>query len=34
MFNSDFPDYQINNWDCGYYQLKFMWQEYMPEEFK
>ena len=34
MFDSDFPDYQINNWDCGYYQLKFMWQEYMPEEFK
>ena len=33
MFNSDFPDYQINNWDCGYYQLKALWKEYMPEEF-
>lgn len=32
-FNKNHPEYQINNWDCGYYQLKFMWKEYMPEEF-
>ena len=22
------------NWDCGWYQLKFMLKEYMPEEMK
>ena len=32
MFNDDFPDYQINNWDCSYYQLKMFWKEYMPKE--
>lgn len=33
QFNKDHPEYQINNWDCGYYQLKALWKEYMPEEF-
>ena len=32
MFDDDYPDYQINNWDCGYYQLKALWKAYMPEE--
>ena len=32
MFCDDFPDCQINNWDCGYYQLKMLWKEYMPKE--
>ena len=32
-FNKNHPEYQINNWDCGYYQLKALWKEYMPEEF-
>lgn len=34
MFGDDYPDYQINNWDCGYYQLKKLWSEYLPEEFR
>lgn len=33
-FDADNPDYQINNWDCGYYQMKKLWTEYMPEEFR
>ena len=32
-FNKAHPEYQINNWDCGYYQLKALWKEYMPKEF-
>jgi len=34
QFNSDYPEYQINNWDCGYYQLKKLWSDYMPDEFR
>ena len=30
-FNKNHPEYQI--WDCGYYQLKALWKEYMPKEF-
>jgi hypothetical protein len=33
LFNESNPKYEINNWDCGYYQLKALWQEYMPNEF-
>ena len=33
-FNEENEEYQINNWDCGYYQLKALWKVYMPEEFK
>ena len=33
-FAADYPDYQINNWDCGYYQLKALWSVYMKEQFK
>ena len=30
--SDEFHDCQINNWDCGYYQLKMLWKEYMPKE--
>ena len=33
-FAADYPEYQINNWDCGYYQLKGLWSVYMKDEFK
>ena len=33
-WNERHPEYQIMNWDCGWYQLKFMLKEYMPEEMK
>ena len=34
MFDEDNENYQINNWDASYYQLKAMWKEYMPNEYK
>ena len=32
-FAADYPEYQINNWDCGYYQLKGLWSVYLKDEF-
>ena len=32
LFNQEHPEYQINNWDCGFYQIKVLCREYMPEE--
>ena len=32
LFNQEHPEYQINNWDCGWYQIKALCKEYMPEE--
>ena len=32
-YNIECPDYQINNWDCGYYQQKGLWSLYMKDEF-
>lgn len=34
MFDEEHPEYQIMNWDASYYQLKAMWKEFMPEEYK
>ena len=37
QFNKEHPEFQINNWDCGFYQIKKLCKEYMPEllnEFK
>lgn len=28
MFDSEHPEYQIMNWDCGWYQIKALAQEY------
>lgn len=33
IFNQEHREYQINNWDCGYYQLKPLWKQYFEEEF-
>lgn len=32
LFNQEHPEYQINNWDCGFYQIKALCKEFMPEE--
>ena len=32
LFNQEHPEYQINNWDCGFYQIKALCKKYMPEE--
>ena len=34
QFNQEHPEYQINNWDCGFYQIKKLCKEYMPELLK
>ena len=34
LFESDHPDYHIPTWDAGYYQLKNLWKEYLPDDFK
>lgn len=34
FFNDDNPDYQIQNWDCGWYQIKAVLKQYMPNELK
>ena len=34
LFNQANPEYQLSCWDAGYYQLKYLWKEMYPEEFK
>ena len=34
MFNQEHPEYQIMNWDCGWYQLKSLLKEYFVEDLK
>lgn len=33
LFNDLHSEYQINNWDCGYAQLKPLWKMFYPQEF-
>lgn len=32
LFDMEHPEYQIKNWDCGWYQIKAMIKAYMPAE--
>ena len=34
IFNNEHPEYQINNWDCGWYQIKALAKEYAPADLK
>ena len=34
LFNDEHPEVQIQNADAGFYQLKQMLKEYMPDELK
>ena len=34
MFDEEHPEYQIMNWDCGWYQIKGMLKEFMLEALK
>ena len=34
MFDEEKPEYQINNWDCGWYQIKGLLKMYCPDELK
>ena len=33
LFAEDNPNYQISNWDAGFYQLKALWKQYLPDDF-
>lgn len=32
MFNEEYENYQINNWDCGWYQIKALAKEYAKDD--
>jgi hypothetical protein len=34
IFDENHPEVQIMNWDCGYYQLRLLWNEYFKDEMK
>ena len=34
LFNEEHPEYQINNWDCGWYQIKALAKEFAPDLLK
>lgn len=34
MFNEEHPEVQINNWDCGFYQIKLLCKEFAPDLLK
>jgi len=34
LMHEEHPEYHLNAWDAGYAQLKLVWKEYYPEEFK
>ena len=34
LFNESHPEYQINNWDCGFYQIKALLKEFMSDDLK
>jgi len=34
LFDDDHKEYQILNWDAGFYQLKALWKEYLKDDFE
>jgi len=32
LFNSEFPQYQVLNWDCGWYQIKAILKQYLKQD--
>ena len=34
LFNQEHPEYQIMNWDCGWYQIKALLKEYFNDDLK
>lgn len=34
LYNQEHPEIQINHWDAGWYQIKQMLKEYMPDDLK
>ena len=34
IYNDQHPDIQVNHWDAGWYQIKYILKEYLPDELK
>ena len=34
VFAQEHPELHLGSWDAGFYQLKYLWRELYPEEFK
>lgn len=34
LYNQEHPEIQVNHWDAGWYQIKQMLKEYLPDELK
>ena len=34
LFDSEHPEYQIMNWDCGWYQIKALAKEYAKSDYE
>lgn len=34
LFNESHPEYQINNWDAGWHQIKALLKEFIPDDLK
>lgn len=34
IVSEEHPEYHLNSWDAGYAQMKLVWKDYFPEEFK
>lgn len=34
IYNEHHPDIQVNHWDAGWYQIKYILKEYLPDELK
>lgn len=34
LYNQEHPEIQINHWDAGWYQIKYILKEYLPDELK
>lgn len=33
LFSQNHEDHQVNNWDCGYLQLKQIWKDFLKKDF-
>ena len=34
LYNQEHPEIQVNHWDAGWYQIKYILKEYMPDDLK
>lgn len=34
LYNQEHPEIQVNHWDAGWYQIKYILKEYLPDELK